>query len=71
MCVCVSEGHVHVYLRLTFSSDSLPEGFSQELEEQQPRSRPKFQPPPGPASVSPPVHPKTSTQGEDPKSKVT
>ncbi|XP_053770801.1 ATP-dependent RNA helicase DHX29 [Desmodus rotundus] len=57
------------WLCLNLSDDSLPEGFSQEFEEQQPRSRPKFQPPPGPATASPPVHPKTGTQEEGPRSK--
>ncbi|KAF6123904.1 DExH-box helicase 29 [Phyllostomus discolor] len=57
------------WLCLNLSDDSLPEGFSQEFEEQQPRSRPRFQPPPRPAAVPPPVHPATGTQREDPKSK--
>ncbi|KAM5331424.1 ATP-dependent RNA helicase DHX29 [Glossophaga mutica] len=57
------------WLCLNLPDDSLPEGFSQEFEEQQPRSRPKFQPPPGPATASPPVHPTTGTQGEEPQRK--
>ncbi|PNJ52906.1 DHX29 isoform 4, partial [Pongo abelii] len=33
------------WLCLNLSDDALPEGFSQEFEEQQPKSRPKFQSP--------------------------
>ncbi|XP_045695817.1 ATP-dependent RNA helicase DHX29 isoform X2 [Phyllostomus hastatus] len=58
------------WLCLNLSDDSLPEGFSQEFEEQQPRSRPRFQPPPGPAAVPPPVqHPTAGTPREGPESK--
>ncbi|XP_032192118.1 ATP-dependent RNA helicase DHX29 isoform X2 [Mustela erminea] len=47
------------WLCLNLSDDALPEGFSQEFEEQQPKSRPKFQSPQIPGSVSPPLQPKT------------
>ncbi|XP_054431316.1 ATP-dependent RNA helicase DHX29 [Pteronotus mesoamericanus] len=57
------------WLCLNLSDDSLPEGFSQEFEEQQPKSRPKFQSPPVRAAVSPPLQPRTKTQEEDPQSK--
>ncbi|XP_066096955.1 ATP-dependent RNA helicase DHX29 [Saccopteryx bilineata] len=58
------------WLCLNLSDDALPEGFSQEFEEQQPKSRPKFQPAPVPAAVSPSLHPKTLRQEEDPKVKL-
>lgn len=45
----------------------LPEGFSQEFEEQQPKSRPKFQYPQTQATISPPLQPKTKKREEDPK----
>ncbi|XP_044931260.1 ATP-dependent RNA helicase DHX29 isoform X2 [Mustela putorius furo] len=48
------------WLCLNLSDDALPEGFSQEFEEQQPKSRPKFQSPQIPGSVSPPLQPKTN-----------
>ncbi|XP_077923445.1 ATP-dependent RNA helicase DHX29 isoform X3 [Halichoerus grypus] len=56
------------WLCLNLSDDALPEGFSQEFEEQQPKSRPKFQSPQIPATVSPPLQPKTKTP-EDTKIK--
>ncbi|XP_006752242.1 ATP-dependent RNA helicase DHX29-like, partial [Leptonychotes weddellii] len=56
------------WLCLNLSDDALPEGFSQEFEEQQPKSRPKFQSPQTPATVSPPLQPKTKTP-EDTKIK--
>ncbi|XP_055109132.2 ATP-dependent RNA helicase DHX29 isoform X4 [Symphalangus syndactylus] len=56
------------WLCLNLSDDALPEGFSQEFEEQQPKSRPKFQSPQMQATISPPLQPKTKTH-EDPKSK--
>uniref|UniRef100_A0A8C9JRF6 ATP-dependent RNA helicase DHX29 n=1 Tax=Panthera tigris altaica TaxID=74533 RepID=A0A8C9JRF6_PANTA len=46
------------WLCLNLSDDALPEGFSQEFEEQQTKSRPKFQSPQIPATVSPPSQPK-------------
>ncbi|XP_036135386.1 ATP-dependent RNA helicase DHX29 isoform X1 [Molossus molossus] len=55
------------WLCLNLSDDALPEGFSQEFEEQQPKSRPKFQSPPVPATV--PLQPKTKKQEEEPKIK--
>ncbi|XP_036164410.1 ATP-dependent RNA helicase DHX29 isoform X1 [Myotis myotis] len=57
------------WLCLNLPDDALPEGFSQEFEEQQPKSRPKFQAPPVPATVSPPLQPKTRKQEEEPKVK--
>uniref|UniRef100_A0A9L0TNV6 DExH-box helicase 29 n=1 Tax=Equus caballus TaxID=9796 RepID=A0A9L0TNV6_HORSE len=57
------------WLCLNLSDDALPEGFSQEFEEQQPKSRPKFQSPQIQATISPPVQPKTKKQEEDPKIK--
>uniref|UniRef100_A0A452SCK4 ATP-dependent RNA helicase DHX29 n=1 Tax=Ursus americanus TaxID=9643 RepID=A0A452SCK4_URSAM len=56
------------WLCLNLSDDALPEGFSQEFEEQQPKSRPKFQSPQIPATVSPPLQPKTK-KPEDTKVK--
>uniref|UniRef100_A0A8C0MJL2 ATP-dependent RNA helicase DHX29 n=1 Tax=Canis lupus familiaris TaxID=9615 RepID=A0A8C0MJL2_CANLF len=56
------------WLCLNLSDDALPEGFSQEFEEQQPKSRPKFQSPQIPATVSPPLQSKTKKQ-EDTKIK--
>ncbi|KAI5774414.1 DHX29 [Gulo gulo luscus] len=47
------------WLCLNLSDDALPEGFSQEFEEQQPKSRPKFQSPQIPSSILPPLQPKT------------
>lgn len=61
--------HVH-YFYPNFFSDALPEGFSQEFEEQQPKSRPKFQYPQMQATISPPLQPKAKKQEEDPKIKV-
>uniref|UniRef100_A0A452EHF4 ATP-dependent RNA helicase DHX29 n=1 Tax=Capra hircus TaxID=9925 RepID=A0A452EHF4_CAPHI len=55
------------WLCLNLSDDALPEGFSQEFEEQQPKSRPKFQYPQTQATISPPLQPKTRKQEEDPK----
>ncbi|XP_068846548.1 ATP-dependent RNA helicase DHX29 isoform X2 [Capricornis sumatraensis] len=55
------------WLCLNLSDDALPEGFSQEFEEQQPKSRPKFQYPQTQATISPPLQPKTKKQEEDPK----
>ncbi|XFF88975.1 hypothetical protein AB1E18_015194 [Capra hircus] len=55
------------WLCLNLSDDALPEGFSQEFEEQQPKSRPKFQYPQTQAAISPPLQPKTRKQEEDPK----
>uniref|UniRef100_A0A673V9S6 ATP-dependent RNA helicase DHX29 n=1 Tax=Suricata suricatta TaxID=37032 RepID=A0A673V9S6_SURSU len=46
------------WLCLNLSDDALPEGFSQEFEEQQTKSRPKFQSPQIPAVISPPLQPK-------------
>uniref|UniRef100_A0A8C3VEU2 ATP-dependent RNA helicase DHX29 n=1 Tax=Catagonus wagneri TaxID=51154 RepID=A0A8C3VEU2_9CETA len=57
------------WLCLNLSDDALPEGFSQEFEEQQPKSRPKFQSPQIQATMSPPLQPKTKKQEEDRKSK--
>ncbi|KAH0502649.1 ATP-dependent RNA helicase Dhx29 [Microtus ochrogaster] len=48
--------------------DALPEGFSQEFEEQQPKSRPKFQSPQIQATLSPPLQMETRKQ-EEPKVK--
>lgn len=42
------------WLCLNLSDDALPEGFSQEFEEQQPKSRPKFQSVQIQATLSPP-----------------
>ncbi|XP_034512125.1 ATP-dependent RNA helicase DHX29 isoform X2 [Ailuropoda melanoleuca] len=56
------------WLCLNLSDDALPEGFSQEFEEQQPKSRPKFQSPQIPATVSPSLQPKTK-KPEDTKVK--
>ncbi|XP_004422873.1 PREDICTED: ATP-dependent RNA helicase DHX29 isoform X1 [Ceratotherium simum simum] len=56
------------WLCLNLSDDALPEGFSQEFEEQQLKSRPKFQSPQIQATISPPLQPKTKIQ-EDPKIK--
>uniref|UniRef100_A0A4W2E1H3 ATP-dependent RNA helicase DHX29 n=1 Tax=Bos indicus x Bos taurus TaxID=30522 RepID=A0A4W2E1H3_BOBOX len=55
------------WLCLNLSDDALPEGFSQEFEEQQPKSRPKFQYPQTQATISPPLQPKTKKREEDPK----
>ncbi|XP_069348735.1 ATP-dependent RNA helicase DHX29 isoform X2 [Eulemur rufifrons] len=57
------------WLCLNLSDDALPEGFSQEFEEQQSKSRPKFQSPQTQATISPPLQPKTKKQEEDPKIK--
>ncbi|EHH26500.1 ATP-dependent RNA helicase DHX29 [Macaca mulatta] len=57
------------WLCLNLSDDALPEGFSQEFEEQQPKSRPKFQSPEIQATISPPLQPKTKKHEEDPKIK--
>ncbi|XP_070332783.1 ATP-dependent RNA helicase DHX29 isoform X3 [Odocoileus virginianus] len=57
------------WLCLNLSDDALPEGFSQEFEEQQPKSRPKFQYPQMQATISPPLQPKAKKQEEDPKIK--
>ncbi|XP_040833473.1 ATP-dependent RNA helicase DHX29 isoform X2 [Ochotona curzoniae] len=58
------------WLCLNLSDDALPEGFSQEFEEQQPKSRPKFQSPQIQATVSPPPQqPKIKKQEEDTKVK--
>ncbi|XP_055459386.1 ATP-dependent RNA helicase DHX29 isoform X2 [Psammomys obesus] len=57
------------WLCLNLSDDALPEGFSQEFEEQQPKSRPKFQSPQIQATLSPPLQTKTRKQEEDPKIK--
>ncbi|XP_058165059.1 ATP-dependent RNA helicase DHX29 isoform X2 [Dasypus novemcinctus] len=53
------------WLCLNLSDDALPEGFSQEFEEQQPKSRPKFQSPQIQATISPPMQPKMKKQEED------
>ncbi|XP_043344584.1 ATP-dependent RNA helicase DHX29 isoform X2 [Cervus canadensis] len=53
------------WLCLNLSDDALPEGFSQEFEEQQPKSRPKFQYPQMQATISPPLQPKAKKQEED------
>ncbi|XP_021117077.1 ATP-dependent RNA helicase DHX29 isoform X4 [Heterocephalus glaber] len=57
------------WLCLNLSDDALPEGFSQEFEEQQPKNRPKFQSPQIQATVSPPLQTKTKKQDEDHKIK--
>ncbi|XP_036062791.1 ATP-dependent RNA helicase DHX29 isoform X1 [Onychomys torridus] len=57
------------WLCLNLSDDALPEGFSQEFEEQQPKSRPKFQSPQIQATHSPPLQMKTRKQEEDAKIK--
>ncbi|XP_006206062.1 ATP-dependent RNA helicase DHX29 isoform X1 [Vicugna pacos] len=57
------------WLCLNLSDDALPEGFSQEFEEQQPKSRPKFQSPQIQATASLPLQPKAKKQEEDPKIK--
>ncbi|ERE83365.1 ATP-dependent RNA helicase DHX29 isoform X3 [Cricetulus griseus] len=57
------------WLCLNLSDDALPEGFSQEFEEQQPKSRPKFQSPQIQATLSPPLQMKTKKQEEDTKIK--
>ncbi|KAB1281376.1 ATP-dependent RNA helicase DHX29 [Camelus dromedarius] len=57
------------WLCLNLSDDTLPEGFSQEFEEQQPKSRPKFQSPQIQATVSLPLQPKAKKQEGDPKIK--
>nr|KAF6440331.1 DExH-box helicase 29 [Rousettus aegyptiacus] len=57
------------WLCLNLSDDALPEGFSQEFEERQPKSRPKFQSPQIQATISSPLQPKTRKQEEDPKIK--
>ncbi|XP_006149063.1 ATP-dependent RNA helicase DHX29 isoform X1 [Tupaia chinensis] len=56
------------WLCLNLSDDALPEGFSQEFEEQQPKNRPKFQSPQIQANISPPLQSKTKKQ-EDSKIK--
>ncbi|XP_076973258.1 ATP-dependent RNA helicase DHX29 isoform X1 [Tamandua tetradactyla] len=58
------------WLCLNLSDDALPEGFSQEFEEQQPISRPKFQSPQIQATISPLLQPKTKKQEEDAKIKL-
>lgn len=57
------------WLCLNLSDDALPEGFSQEFEEQQPKSRPKFQSVQIQATLSPPLQTKTKRHEEDPKIK--
>ncbi|GAB1298556.1 ATP-dependent RNA helicase DHX29 [Apodemus speciosus] len=57
------------WLCLNLSDDALPEGFSQEFEEQQPKSRPKFQSVQIQATISPPLQTKTKRHEEDPKIK--
>ncbi|KAM6157410.1 ATP-dependent RNA helicase DHX29 isoform 2-T2 [Erethizon dorsatum] len=57
------------WLCLNLSDDALPEGFSQEFEEQQPKNRPKFQSPQIQATVSPPLQIKTKKAEEDRKIK--
>lgn len=56
------------WLCLNLSDDALPEGFSQEFEEQQPKSRPKFQSPQIQATLSPLLQMETRKQ-EEPKVK--
>lgn len=58
------------WLCLNLSDDALPEGFSQEFEEQQPKSRPKFQSVQIQATLSPPLQTKAKRQEEDPKIKL-
>ncbi|KAM6223081.1 ATP-dependent RNA helicase DHX29 [Rhynchocyon petersi] len=57
------------WLCLNLSDDALPEGFSQEFEEQLPKSRPPFQSPQVQATISPPVQLKTKKQEDDIKPK--
>ncbi|XP_062942685.1 ATP-dependent RNA helicase DHX29 isoform X1 [Cynocephalus volans] len=57
------------WLCLNLSDDALPEGFSQEFEEQQPKSKPKFQSPQIQATTSPSLQLKSKKQEEDPKIK--
>ncbi|XP_021572066.1 ATP-dependent RNA helicase DHX29 isoform X2 [Carlito syrichta] len=57
------------WLCLNLSDDALPEGFSQEFEEQPPKSRPKFHSPQIQATISPPLQPKTKKQDKDLKIK--
>uniref|UniRef100_A0A8C0XAV7 ATP-dependent RNA helicase DHX29 n=1 Tax=Castor canadensis TaxID=51338 RepID=A0A8C0XAV7_CASCN len=57
------------WLCLNLSDDALPEGFSQEFEEQQPKCRPKFQSPQIQAAISPPLQTKTKKQEENPQIK--
>ncbi|XP_003470310.2 ATP-dependent RNA helicase DHX29 isoform X2 [Cavia porcellus] len=56
------------WLCLNLSDDALPEGFSQEFEENQPKNRPTFQSPQIQATVSPPLQIKTK-KAEDHKIK--
>lgn len=58
------------WLCLNLSDDALPEGFSQEFEEQQPKSRPRFQSPQIQATISPPLQPKAKKQEEEVKIKT-
>ncbi|XP_036878206.2 ATP-dependent RNA helicase DHX29 isoform X1 [Manis javanica] len=52
------------WLCLNLSDDALPEGFSQEFEEQLPKSRPKFHSPQIEAVISTPLQPKTKKKEE-------
>ncbi|XP_048655991.1 ATP-dependent RNA helicase DHX29 isoform X2 [Marmota marmota marmota] len=58
------------WLCLNLSDDALPEGFSQEFEEPQPKSRAKFQSPQIQATITPPLQIKTKKQEEDHKIKT-
>uniref|UniRef100_A0A8C5LKH5 ATP-dependent RNA helicase DHX29 n=1 Tax=Jaculus jaculus TaxID=51337 RepID=A0A8C5LKH5_JACJA len=53
------------WLCLNLPDDALPEGFSQEFEDQQPKSRPKFQSLQIQAAISPPLQTRTKKQEED------
>ncbi|XP_044519894.1 ATP-dependent RNA helicase DHX29 isoform X1 [Gracilinanus agilis] len=57
------------WLCLNLSDDSLPEGFSQEFEEQQPKSRPKFQSLQIQATTPPPQLPSTKKREDEPEVK--
>ncbi|XP_068952606.1 ATP-dependent RNA helicase DHX29 isoform X2 [Petaurus breviceps papuanus] len=57
------------WLCLNLPDDSLPEGFSQEFEEQQPKSRPKFQSPQIRAMTPPPQPPSTKKREDEPEVK--
>lgn len=61
---------MHVYFPPNFFQDALPEGFSQEFEEQLPKSRPKFHSPQIEAVISTPLQPKTKKKEEYTRIKV-
>ncbi|XP_028919858.1 ATP-dependent RNA helicase DHX29 isoform X1 [Ornithorhynchus anatinus] len=57
------------WLCLNLPDEALPEGFSQEFEEEQPKSRPKFRAPQVRATTPPPQPPPTKKKEAEPETK--